>query len=100
MSININRILNISATEYLNSTSKSPEDYEFRGVHAQSIGNRDVIFEFAQQVTEDTEVVVKYDPQSFIRTEKNGNNITYILMQRATGTALIPRPDEQEKKKE
>ena len=83
----LEKILNVSATEYCASVGKELKDYELRGVHLES-GKSDFFTKiFAEIVPRGAEVVVNYamsvsTSQSLFRG--------YTSFQ-GTGTALIPK---------
>lgn len=68
----LERILNISASEYCASVGKQLSDYSFQGVHAQNSGS---VSSLASLVPDNAEVVVRY-------TRYNAAHY---------GTALIPK---------
>lgn len=80
----LEKILTVSARDYVESRPNYMYDYEFVGVHSNS---REGIIDFAQQVPNNAEVVVDY--RAFITgiTGFESGFSLYIM----SGTALIPK---------
>jgi hypothetical protein len=100
----LEKILTVSAREYVESRVSSLFQYDMVGVHVEiggtydQIENRDLTKEerelslaeiFARKVPKNTEVVVDYTPST-----STSSNSDYYL---ASGTALIPKPKKEEK---
>jgi len=85
----LEKILTISATEYVAMRGKELKDYDGKGVHLVFYKNRlntdkgnEIVKKFTEQLPKNTEVVVDY------RTQVGGySSDTYIV----EGTALIPK---------
>jgi len=80
MAIDIEKILTISASEYVEMSGRSLRDYEASGVHTSSIN--DIEKNFARLVPDGVEVVVGYR-----MSLSEGYAAAY-------GTALIRKPTE------
>jgi len=81
MSIELEKILTISAKEWFDATGKDPKNYEARGIHDYSNDSYPIL-SFSKAVPSDAEIVVKYQEniRGFLLTCAN-----------AHGTALIPK---------
>jgi len=93
MAIKLEKILTISATEWFSISGKSPGDFEAVGVHiggeeVSSIPTsnhcRNTITRFAEQVPDNTMVVVGY------RVKMEGKGYAEIHCERS-GTALVSK---------
>jgi len=86
----LEKILNVSATEYCASVGRELRDYELKGVHYEC-GKTDFFAEnFAKVVPEEAEVVVNYRVTMAVSQYEgdDGENYGYTAFQ-GTGTALI-----------
>ncbi|MBW3004430.1 hypothetical protein KY310_01190 [Candidatus Woesearchaeota archaeon] len=90
----LEKILNVTATEYCLSVGKKLSDYELRGVHFGSGHNYEnaaaaYVFDFAENIPKNAEVVVNYQ----MSISKAGTSMTTESEVIATGVALIPKKE-------
>ena len=84
MTIAIEKILNITFTEYVESQKKRLYDYDLIGVHSKD----GCIKKFSSKVPDEAEVVVNYQ----YRSSGAGSGIANIEFRYSqVGTALIPK---------
>tara|TARA_Y100000310_G_scaffold255151_1_gene262415 strand:+ start:312 stop:596 length:285 start_codon:yes stop_codon:yes gene_type:complete len=84
----LERILNVSATEYCASNGTDLKDYTMMGIHVESqFEEGDIISEFEVCVPRDAEVVVNYRTNS----STSASFWRYFVFREAHGTALIPK---------
>jgi len=83
----LEKILNVTPTEYCTSVGKELNEYELIGVHVGAGINQLLIEEFQKVVPKDAEVVVGYTPHYSYSL----GFITKGLVQQSEGTALIPK---------
>ena len=79
--ITLDKILTVSARDYVDSQNKGLANYDMVGVHS----HRDNIEHFAKRAPEGTEVVVDY----IFRASSQSTNQPTIFSH--SGTALIPK---------
>ena len=94
----LEKITSMSAYDYCDSQNKKLSDYEIRPIHARLVSRTvgdscpDTRELLARRVPEAAEIVTDYQAQIAM------NN--YLVLQYATGTALIPKPKEELPKQE
>ena len=86
MTINIEKILAISATEWFKINKKEPTEYEVYGIHCEEFAQY-VLREFVKKVPTEAEIVVNYG----ITSAPCGNPFNTSCYTHASGTALIPK---------
>jgi len=84
MTIELERILTISAEEYCKIYGKKLTDYTVRGIHITSCEGEGDIKKFAKMVPDEAEVIVNFH-QAYGGTYPRWNGYY------ASGTALIPK---------
>lgn len=88
-----NKILTVSATEYVSSVGKDLSKYTMQGVHVKYFDHDmhdtlgDFIEVFAQQVPLNAEVIVNYETKISLGMSRSYTGYA----QTASGTALIPK---------
>ena len=92
----LERILNVTATEYCSNAGKELRNYELRGVHVDDdlpYGDR-LISRFQEKVPPDAEVVVSFS-YALSGGMAGGAMLGFskFLNQYASGTALIPKKE-------
>ena len=91
MTINLNKILTVSADEYLRCVHKNISEYDLRGVHQSVEDNK--IQNFAKAVPYESEIVtsLKYG----VGSTQGFDTVTKIVTM-ISGTALIPKKEIKE----
>jgi len=88
----LEKILNVTPTEYCASVGRELNSYELRGIHATTGYKGDTIVEvFAELVPREAEVVVNYRPHFAV--SQGGFLSSAYKIEKADGVALIPKEE-------
>ena len=91
MAIKLEKILSVTAQEYVGPNVNVREQYELKGIHFSELTCnpnkiKGAVQNFAEQVPDNTEAVVSY--QNNTSAAGRVNKLYYIQI---TGTALVPK---------